>query len=135
MRMFSEVEKSDRHARLCYRSLVSTRREMQGTSVTYCKKCEIHLKHTLGHASHASSCITGFCCSAFPVPVVSVESSAGTKDKDCPIWDHVIQLFVCCGHRSECSTCDPTPWLYSKRPGQLHSMIVIHRGSDAYREI
>lgn len=42
-------------------------------------------------------------------------SFAGTLDADCPIWDHVVQLFVCCedpdGGTSHCDKCDVTPWM------------------------
>ncbi len=36
-------------------------------------------------------------------------------DADCPIWDHVVQLFVCCedaeGSTRHCDQCDATPWM------------------------
>ncbi|CAL5224693.1 g7419 [Coccomyxa viridis] len=39
----------------------------------------------------------------------------GSLDADCPIWDHVVQLFVCCedpdGRTSHCDKCDVTPWM------------------------
>ena len=42
-------------------------------------------------------------------------SCPGTRDKDCPIWDHTVQLFVCCedpsGMLSPCGgPCTPTTW-------------------------
>lgn len=41
-------------------------------------------------------------------------SCPGDRDKDCPIWDHTVQLFVCChdpsGHAPPCESCDPTVW-------------------------
>ena len=41
-------------------------------------------------------------------------SCPGTRDKDCPIWDHTVQLFVCCddptGQAPPCTPCDPTVW-------------------------
>ena len=42
-------------------------------------------------------------------------SCPGTRDKDCPIWDHTVQLFVCCGDPSgeapPCGgPCSPTVW-------------------------
>eukprot|EP00887_Chlorella_sp_A99_P003150 scaffold9.g3150.t1 len=37
---------------------------------------------------------------------------------DCPIWDHVVQLFVCCeGQELPCDACQPTVWA----PGQPRS--------------
>ncbi|BDA49567.1 hypothetical protein COCOBI_14-1860 [Coccomyxa sp. Obi] len=42
-------------------------------------------------------------------------SCPGTLDADCPIWDHVVQLFVCCedaeGRTDHCDKCDVTPWM------------------------
>lgn len=41
-------------------------------------------------------------------------SCPGSRDKDCPVWDHTIQLFVCCddptGQAPPCTPCDPTVW-------------------------
>ncbi|KAL3136582.1 hypothetical protein ABBQ38_005828 [Trebouxia sp. C0009 RCD-2024] len=41
-------------------------------------------------------------------------SCPGHRDKDCPIWDHTVQLFVCgddsSGHAPPCEPCDPTVW-------------------------
>ncbi|PRW21088.1 Peptide-N(4)-(N-acetyl-beta-D-glucosaminyl)a sparagine amidase F [Chlorella sorokiniana] len=41
-------------------------------------------------------------------------SCAGTTDADCPTYDHVIQLFVCCGTADgmlpPCEPCQPTVW-------------------------
>lgn len=41
-------------------------------------------------------------------------SCLGSRDTDCPIWDHTVQLFVCCddpsGHKPPCDQCDPTVW-------------------------
>ncbi|DBA77212.1 TPA: hypothetical protein ACH3X1_009783 [Trebouxia sp. C0004] len=41
-------------------------------------------------------------------------SCPGSRDKDCPIWDHTVQLFVCCddptGQAPPCIPCDPTVW-------------------------
>ena len=41
-------------------------------------------------------------------------SCPGSRDKDCPIWDHTVQLFVCCddpiGQAPPCTPCDPTVW-------------------------
>lgn len=38
----------------------------------------------------------------------------GTHDADCPLWDHVVQLFVCCpnpdGTPQHCDTCQRTAW-------------------------
>ena len=38
----------------------------------------------------------------------------GSRDVDCPIWDHTVQLFVCCDdpspHAPPCEPCDPTLW-------------------------
>ena len=56
---------------------------------------------------------------------------AGTTDADCAIWDHVVQLFVCCddgepdsgggggggGAARPCDKCDSTVWLAAHRPG------------------
>jgi hypothetical protein len=34
----------------------------------------------------------------------------GARDADCPVWDHMVQLFVCCESRaSQSSACDPCP--------------------------
>ena len=42
-------------------------------------------------------------------------SCPGDRDRDCPIWDHTVQLFVCCddpsGHAAPCESCDPTLWV------------------------
>ena len=50
-------------------------------------------------------------------------SAAGTMDADCPIWDHVVQLFVCCedehGSMAQCNQCDVTPWLALAQHGAL----------------
>ncbi|KAK9821321.1 hypothetical protein WJX81_001912 [Elliptochloris bilobata] len=55
----------------------------------------------------------------------------GTTDADCAIWDHVVQLFVCCdggegsggsgggggsGAERPCDKCDSTVWLAAHRP-------------------
>ena len=41
-------------------------------------------------------------------------SCPGDRDRDCPIWDHTVQLFVCCddptGHQPPCEPCNPTVW-------------------------
>ena len=60
---------------------------------------------------------------------------AGATDADCAIWDHVVQLFVCCdggepssssgggggggGAQRPCDTCDSTVWLAAHHPGTL----------------
>lgn len=36
-------------------------------------------------------------------------------DADCPIWDHIVQLFVCCSE--ECESCEATPWLAQHHAG------------------
>ena len=45
-------------------------------------------------------------------------------DADCAIWDHVVQLFVCCndgergsGAAAPCDKCDSTVWLAAHHPG------------------
>ena len=42
---------------------------------------------------------------------------SGSRDVDCPIWDHVVQLFVCCedpaGHA--CEACPTTVWAAPNR--------------------
>ena len=42
-------------------------------------------------------------------------SCPGDRDRDCPIWDHTVQLFVCCDDASSrappCEPCDPTVWV------------------------
>lgn len=42
-------------------------------------------------------------------------SCPGVRDRDCPIWDHTVQLFVCCddpsGHAAPCEPSDPTVWV------------------------
>jgi len=47
---------------------------------------------------------------------------AGSLDADCPIWDHVVQLFVCCedpeGRTSQCDKCDVTPWMSMTADGE-----------------
>ena len=47
---------------------------------------------------------------------------AGSLDADCPIWDHVVQLFVCCkgpdGSTSHCDKCDATPWTAMAADGE-----------------
>ena len=46
---------------------------------------------------------------------------AGTRDEDCPIWDHVVQLFVCCeedGSMAHCDKCDATVWLAHAQHGE-----------------
>ena len=47
---------------------------------------------------------------------------AGSLDADCPIWDHVVQLFVCCedpkGGTSHCDECDVTPWMSMAEDGE-----------------
>ena len=47
---------------------------------------------------------------------------AGSLDADCPIWDHVVQLFVCCedpdGRTSHCDKCDVTPWMSMAAEGE-----------------
>ncbi|KAK9805085.1 hypothetical protein WJX73_003188 [Symbiochloris irregularis] len=41
----------------------------------------------------------------------------GKLDADCPIWDHVVQLFVCCpGGPVPCDSCDDTIWLAQHHP-------------------
>jgi len=56
-------------------------------------------------------------------------SCPGHVDADCPAWDHVLQLFVCCS--PPCTPCQPTVWMpgYSgrdssqamwSRPRKLH---------------
>ena len=43
---------------------------------------------------------------------------AGKLDADCPIWDHVVQLFVCCpGGPLPCDTCTSTLWLAQHHAG------------------
>ena len=41
-------------------------------------------------------------------------SCPGSRDTDCPVWDHTVQLFVCCddpsGHAAPCASCEPTIW-------------------------
>ena len=41
-------------------------------------------------------------------------SCPGSRDTDCPVWDHTVQLFVCChdpsGHADPCASCEPTVW-------------------------
>lgn len=41
-------------------------------------------------------------------------SCPGSRDKDCPVWDHTVQLFVCCddpsGQAPPCEPCGPTVW-------------------------
>ncbi|GBF96631.1 hypothetical protein Rsub_09377 [Raphidocelis subcapitata] len=43
----------------------------------------------------------------------------GRFDKDCPQWDHIIQLFVCCddpaGRLPPCPACQTTQWLAPER--------------------
>ena len=52
-------------------------------------------------------------------------AGAGSLDADCPIWDHVVQLFVCCedpeGRTSHCDRCDVTPWLSMAADGEARS--------------
>ena len=68
------------------------------------------------------------CLIAHGVPIYT--ACAGTTDADCAIWDHVVQLFVCCddgepsssgggggGAERPCDKCDSTVWLASHRPG------------------
>ena len=48
----------------------------------------------------------------------------GSRDVDCPIWDHVVQLFVCCddiqGSSGEpCEPCPTTVWVAADPP--LHN--------------
>ncbi|KAL6745640.1 hypothetical protein V8C86DRAFT_2972134 [Haematococcus lacustris] len=38
----------------------------------------------------------------------------GSRDSDCPAWDHVIQLFACCG--DGCHDCPITPYLLPLHP-------------------
>ena len=40
---------------------------------------------------------------------------SGVVDADCPIWDHVVQLFVCCD--GDCEGCEATPWLAQHHAG------------------
>lgn len=51
---------------------------------------------------------------------------AGTLDADCPIWDHVVQLFVCCedvdGRTDNCDKCDATPWMAMSQNGTSCSL-------------
>lgn len=41
-------------------------------------------------------------------------SCPGSRDADCPIWDHTVQLFVCCDDPTSesppCGPCGPTVW-------------------------
>lgn len=38
----------------------------------------------------------------------------GPLDRDCPYWDHTVQLYVCCSDPGKphlpCDTCGPTVW-------------------------
>ncbi len=49
---------------------------------------------------------------------------AGTLDADCPVWDHVVQLFVCCedadGGTDHCDKCDVTPWMSMTKGNSLY---------------
>lgn len=48
----------------------------------------------------------------------AVIAPAGKLDADCPIWDHVVQLFVCCpGGPVPCDSCDDTIWLAQHHAG------------------
>lgn len=49
----------------------------------------------------------------------SVMANAGELDADCPIWDHVVQLFVCCDNDPDCQSCEVTPWLHEHHPGTI----------------
>ncbi|KAK9816886.1 hypothetical protein WJX72_006713 [[Myrmecia] bisecta] len=49
-------------------------------------------------------------------------SCPGSFDADCPIWDHVVQLFVCCedptGVAPPCDKCSATPWMAMQHEGE-----------------
>ena len=51
-------------------------------------------------------------------------SCPGDRDKDCPIWDHTVQLFVCCkdasGRAPPCEACGPTVWSKPVPASSLH---------------
>lgn len=63
-------------------------------------------------------------------PITSQCAVTGSLDADCPIWDHVVQLFVCCedpeGGTSHCDKCDVTPWMSMAADGEPPSW-VMHR--------
>ena len=51
-------------------------------------------------------------------------SCPGTRDKDCPIWDHTLQLFVCCEDPTATGPpcggpCNPTVWTQADQAGAL----------------
>jgi hypothetical protein len=54
----------------------------------------------------------------------------GPLDKDCPYWDHTVQLYVCCsnpdGPQKPCEKCGPTVW------GSIESN---HRPSESPKSI
>ena len=63
------------------------------------------------------------CGVTYRPPDSALMTHAGTLDADCPIWDHVVQLFVCCedaeGSSKHCDECDVTPWMAMAAGGEL----------------
>ena len=67
----------------------------------------------------------------------------GTTDADCAIWDHVVQLFVCCddgepssssgggsgGAEWPCDKCDSTVWLAAHHPGTVSHREPLNQGN------
>lgn len=53
-------------------------------------------------------------------------SCPGSMDSDCPVWDHAVQLFVCCndpeGRLPPCEACPTTLWTPQRR-GRMHMPI------------
>eukprot|EP00877_Chromochloris_zofingiensis_P003300 jgi/Chrzof1/12971/Cz07g14140.t1 len=68
---------------------------------------------------------------------MALTCGGGGLDRDCPAWDHVIQMFVCCDDPPGGRPCDPcaiTPWLVAgsrSRP----NMYPRHPDSEAQGDI
>ena len=66
------------------------------------------------------------CCCMHKGQMVTRCVPAGSLDSDCPIWDHVVQLFACCedpdGSMAHCDRCDATIWLAAAQHGACDAL-------------